>query len=132
MEWNELKEYVLKRGVIKRSEYNENLYKIYKQELCLKEKTIDEFIMKEYLTHSHYAFTINKFPYDFKNNIKHYILWFRPKYYSDNILNIDAEIKRILNFFIINKIGSEYLYMMNKIENQSILNIPHYQVFIKI
>lgn len=124
MDWNTLTQYNYKKIKIDRLPCIEELYEKNKT----KYKNYDNYILKNYLHNKLYNLQPNKYPYNLKKNIKHYVLWLNPmlkyKYIYDKKF-----IHKLLKKKIKNK---EFYFYMNSVDKKSIKTIPHYQVFIKI
>ena len=98
----------------------------YKLELMEKGINMTEEIYDKYLSNHVYGFYLNSFPYDVDKNIKHYVLWFHPNFEYNNTL-----IKKLINFHI-DTTNNKFFFFQNKVEIQSVKDIPHIHVFTQL
>ena len=87
----------------------------------------NEIIYKRYLRNN-LNLHKNKYPYNLENGIEHYVLWVKPEtqhLFTDDLIYIYIKIKTELMGF------KEFVYFENHNDSKSILNIKHYQVFVR-
>jgi len=66
----------------------------------------------------------NKFPYILPNNVEHYVMWLSPLN-TPSPIEVDQIVKEYFK-------GYETIHYMNPVPLQSIQEIPHYQIFVKM
>ena len=69
-----------------------------------------------------WSLTTNKYPYNFTDNTKHYLLWFR----DDKV-----DYSLVEELFIVYEIGEEVVFFENLENNRSIKGIRHIHIFVK-
>jgi hypothetical protein len=117
------------KNAILRTTNTENKYKAHKDELNKLGISINEYISNKLLFTSNdkIIITINDFPYDLNNDIKHLLCWINP-----NIKIGYNDVKE----YVCNKMKyydfNEYCIMFKNLpQNCSIDGIEHYHLFIK-
>jgi hypothetical protein len=140
LSWNELKKYH-RNPPDDFTPRNKNVrikYAIHKKYIKKHFSDINTYIKHKYFSgkfkNYKYRLIRNQFPYLIENNIKHYNLWFNPKYYNNNFPNLNNKPKFIqtilkkINKYL--KLNENVIYFENKHKNQSVNNIRHIQLFI--
>jgi hypothetical protein len=124
MDWKTLIQHDYKNNKILRKNDIQELYNKERNS----EINYDKFILEKYLDNKLYNLTLNKYPYDLRSNIKHYVLWLHPMIKQKHIND-----RKFIHKLLKTKIKSnEFHFYMNPQKYKSIKSIPHYQVFIKI
>lgn len=85
-----------------------------------------------------YCFCRNTYPYNFKNGIKHYLLWFSPHYNNNNNPTFKKKIydkhfieSLVTTFIDKNFTGSDYVIFQNSLNNKSVPMLEHFHILIK-
>jgi|TARA_Y100000389_G_C17146425_1_gene357463 hypothetical protein len=124
MDWNTLTQHNYKKIKIDRLSHIEKSYINNKTKYI----NYDNYILKNYLHNKLYNLQPNKYPYNLKKNIKHYVLWLNPMLKYNYIYD-----KKFINKLLKKKIkNKEFYFYMNSNDKRSIKTVPHYQVFIKV
>ena len=124
MDWNTLTQHNYKKIKIDRLSHIEKSYINNKTKYI----NYDNYILKNYLHNKLYNLQPNKYPYNLKKNIKHYVLWLNPMLKYNYIYD-----KKFINKLLKKKIKNKAFYFyMNSNDKRSIKTVPHYQVFIKV
>jgi hypothetical protein len=100
----------------------------FKNNLAKNNYKLTNYLIDKYLNNRNYNFVPNEFPYNVPNNMAHYVLWINPNY-VDKLTNI--EIVNIINEQMVILGYQEYICFENDIKTKSVLDILHYQVFLK-
>lgn len=135
MNWEYLKQFNYNPPTINllRQKTVQDNYNNHKININVKNINIEDYIINKYFKdpNSKYYFTLNTFPYNLEDNIKHYIIWLNPIYYNDKQINFN-NIKHI-DFIksIINVPYDDFIFFENNIQHRSVLGIRHIHVFIK-
>ena len=137
MDWNTLSKfhfqyYKPKNITFNRTELIQQQYDLYIKNTS---NIYNDICNKYFNNNDLFVFVKNNYPYNIKDNIEHYILWFNPIIYKNKlriILNIEY-ISVILNIYLKKLFNNnkKYICFMNIPKHQTIKEIYHYQVFIK-
>jgi hypothetical protein len=129
MDWDRLKLYhgcTIVDDIFCRTPIVDKMYKEHS-----KDKNLNEYIYKMHIHSNLFILLPNIFPYDLKDNIRHYVLWFNPKYYM-NRENIILD-KLYLNNIVRQRFpNNDYVYIVNSDKYKSVKEIYHIHVFIRI
>jgi hypothetical protein len=136
MDWDYVKQFHLNppptADYLPRNKNSELKYEEHKKQIQSKNITIKDYIL---ITHFNNPLSVqkgwvivdNSFPYNLKPNIRHLLIWIYPgkEFSNEQIIQI------IENYMKENK-HTHYVYFRHNVNIQSVPEINHYHIFIKI
>jgi hypothetical protein len=119
--WNDLKNKNIK---LYRKPEIQKRYDIFTKKIIKKHNNYYEYIIKEILQNRKIHITLNKFPYYLDKSISHWIIW---DLVDCNMITYKKMVNKIFNpkYY-------DIIYRINKKEHQSIPEIKHCHLFIKM
>lgn len=144
MNWEKLKQFNCNPPdyVLPRTKEVEAKYKIHSDWIKSKGLTISEYIKStvfndnvNYLKH---RVSLNTFPYNLEKGIKHYLIWFNPKFTNNDENFNSPEYSKFIEDYIIKSAypegkypDLEFIYFENLPDNRSVNGVRHIHVFVK-
>jgi hypothetical protein len=119
--WNDLKNKNIK---LYRKPEIQKRYDIFTKKIIKIHNNYYEYIIKEILQNRKIHITLNKFPYDLDKSISHWIIW--------DLIDCNMITYRKMVNKIFNPRYYDIIYRINKKEYQSIPEIKHCHLFIKM
>lgn len=103
--------------------------------------TVGEYMYEKIFkdNNKNYVFTINDFPYYFKDCV-HYVLWFKSENIYQSIIKKPIILESIINKMIDEqtgqnkndyRVGIDFIYFENEISQRTVKNIRHIHVFLR-